>query len=244
MKHCRLLGLISLIVSTQIVAAPCVVAPLTTYTASGFTCEVDSAVFSNFNFFLQNSGGGDVLAEGDITVSPLIEPSIVGLRFSGDFQATGGPNGMGPAEGIRINAYRFFFDVTKPGSIFTDIGSRLNDPFRFAPNPFKFGDIFASNYAANDAALALVHDTDADLTEFDALNSERLSVTADNMIQLAAGASAEGTVAPVGFVSLGSADYLYQYRVLETAVPEPRAWLLSVLGLAGLAVYRRRLLML
>src|SRR5690606_32308291 len=139
--------------------------------------EVDSAIFSNFSFFLQNSGGGDILAEGDITVSPLIEPDIVGLRFSGDFQSTGGPNGMGPAEGIRLNAYRFFFDVTKPGSIFTDIGSRLNDPSGIAPNPFKSGDILALNYAADDAALALVHDTDLDLTEFDALTSERLTVT-------------------------------------------------------------------
>jgi hypothetical protein len=230
-----LLSVILTTITVPLAAAPCVSAALTTYTAAGFSCEVGAAVFSNFSFFLQNSGAGGVLDEGDITVSPLVEPSTVGLRFGGDFQATGGPNGPGPAQGIRVNEYRFFFQVTQPGSIFTSIASRLNDPVRIVQNPLKFGDIFASNLATNDGALALVHDDDPGLTEVTMLNSERLTVPADNMIHLAAGASAEGTIAPVGFTSLSSADYLYTYRELEPVVPEPGTWFLSLTGI-GISV--------
>src|SRR5262245_34795650 len=103
--------------ATSLFGAACVSAPLTTYTAAGFTCEVGTAVFTNFNFQLQNAGGGGVLDEGDITVSPLTAVGTVGLRFAADFTSTGGPNGAGPAEGIRLNEYRFFFDVTRPGSV-------------------------------------------------------------------------------------------------------------------------------
>jgi uncharacterized protein (TIGR03382 family) len=214
-------------------------ASLTTYTAAGFSCEVNSAVFSDFSFFLQNSGGGGVLGQDDITVSPLIEPGIVGLRFAGEFQSTGGPNGPGPAQGIRINEYRFFFDVTRPGSVFTSVGSRLNDPVRIVQNPLKFGNIFASNLAANDGAQSFADDDDPDLTAFETLNTERLVVSVDNLIHLAAGASAEGTVAPVGFVSLASADYLYTYRATGPEVPEPGTWMLGVLGFAVLVAARR-----
>jgi hypothetical protein len=222
----------------SLIAAPCVPASLSTYTAAGFTCEVDSAVFSDFDFLLQNGGAGDVLGEDDITVSPLVEPGAFGLRFAGDFQATGGPNGDGPAEGIRSNEYRFFFSVTRPGSVLTSVGARLNDPLRLVYNPLKFGNIFTANHAANDGAQAFADDDDPDLTEFDTLNSERVFVNADNLLQLAAGASGEGTVAPVGFASLGSADYLYTYREVAV-VPEPGTWGLGLVGVVVLAVVRR-----
>jgi hypothetical protein len=231
--------IVTILSGTSLFGAACVPSPLSTYTAAGFSCEVGTAVFSNFDFQLQNAGGGGVLDEGDITVSPLLGVGFVGLNFAGDFESTGGPNGAGPAEGIRVNAYRFFFDVTRPGSVFTSVGAELNDPLRIAPNPLKFGDIFASNYAANDAALAIVHDTDPDLSEFDTLNSERAVINADTMIQLAAGASAVGTTSPVGFVSLSSADFLYTYRELDSPVPEPGTWVLSLSSLAALLVFRR-----
>jgi hypothetical protein len=229
----------SVIIAVPLSAAPCVSAPLTTYTAVGFSCEVNSAIFSNFGFFLQNSGGGDVLGEGDITVSPVIEPGIVGLRFAGEFQATGGPNGPGPAQGIRINEYRFFFDVSRPASMFTSVGSRLNDPLRIVQNPLKFGNIFASNLATNDGAQSFAEDDDPDLTDFDTLNSERIVVFGDNLIHLAAGASAEGTVAPVGFVSLSSADYLYTYREVGPEIPEPSTWVLCLSSFVVMVVLRR-----
>lgn len=240
MKHYYLLGLIALAAATPTIAAPCVSAALNTYTAAGFTCEVDSAIFSDFNFVVQTSGAGDILDESDITVAPIIEMGIVGLSFSGDFQSTGGPNGMGPAEGNRTNEYRFFFEVTRPGSIFTAVGSRLNDPVRIVQNPLKFGSIFATNYATNDGAQSFAFDTDADLTDFATLNTERLTVPVDNIIHLTAGASAAGTIAPVGFASLESADFLYEYRVLDAEIPEPSTWALCISGLGVMAFYRRR----
>jgi hypothetical protein len=234
-----LLLICSIFSLTSMVGAPCVSAPLSTYTAAGFSCDVDSAVFSDFSFFLQNGGGGDILGEDDITVSPVIEMGIIGLRFSGEFQSTGGPDGPGPAQGIRINEYRFFFEVTRPGSVFTSVGSRLNDPVRIVQNPLKFGNIFASNQASNDGAQSFADDDDPDLTEFDTLNSERVVVTADNLIHLAAGASAEGTVAPVGFASLASADYLYTYREVTPEIPEPSTWMLVLSSVAVLILGRR-----
>jgi hypothetical protein len=225
--------------ATSLFGAACVSAPLSTYTVLGFTCEVGTAVFSDFEFQLQNAGGGGILDEDDITVSPLIAVGTVGLRFAADFTSTGGPNGAGPAEGIRVNEYRFFFDVTRPGSVLTSVGAIMNDPDRLAPNPLKIGNIIASNYAANDAALAIADDDDADLTDFDTLNSERVLVNADTMIHLAAGASAAGTTTPVGTASLSSADFLFTYRELDSPVPEPGTWVLSLSSLAALLVYRR-----
>jgi hypothetical protein len=231
--------MVASLVTVPLTAAPCLSGPFSTYTAAGFSCEVNSATFSNFSLFLQNDGGGDILGEGDITVSPLIEPGIVGLRFAGEFQATGAANGPGPAQGIRINEYRIFFEVTRPGSVFTSVGSRLNDPLRIVQNPLKFGNIFASNFATNDGAQSFADDDDPDLTEFVNLNSERMVVPVDNLIHLAAGASAEGTVAPVGFVSLSSADYLYTYREVGPAIPEPSTWALCLLSFAALTALRR-----
>lgn len=240
MKHYHLLGFISLAAATPLMAAPCVSAPLNTYTSAGFTCEVDSAIFSNFDFTVQTAGGGDILGESDITVSPIVEMGIVGLRFSGVFQSTGGPDGPGVAQGNRTNEYRFFFDVTRPGSIFTAVGSRLNDPLRVVQNPLKFGSIFATNYATNDGAQAFAFDTDVDLTDFATLNTERLVVPVDNFIHLTAGASAAGTMAPVGFASLASADFLYEYRNLDVVVPEPSTWALFISGIGLIALSRLR----
>lgn len=229
----------SMIALIPVKAGPCVPATLTTYTSAGFSCEVNLAIFSDFGFFLQESQGGDMLSAGDITVSPIVEPGIVGLRFAGDFQSTGGPNGPAPAQGIRVNDYRFFFEVTRPGSMFTSGGSRLNDPVRIVQNPLKFGSIFASNYASNDGAQSFAFDDDPDLTDFDTLNSERVVISADNHIFLAAGASAAGTAAPVGFASLSSADYLYTYKEDDTVIPEPGTWATFLFGLAALAAVHR-----
>lgn len=237
----RLILLVAAIVFAAFssIAAPCLPAPLSTYTAAGFTCEVDAAVFSDFSFFLQNDDAGDVLGEDDITVSPLTEAGAVGLRFSGAFQATGGPDEPSAAGGIQINEYRFFFEVTRAGSVLTSVISTLNDPQRVVYNPLKFGNIFASNNATNDGALSIADDDDPDLTDDDTLNSERLFVTADTLIHLAAGASAEGTVAPVGYASISSADFLFGYRELPPEVPEPGSWLMGLSAIACLAGYHR-----
>lgn len=242
MKISCVILLTSFVTALPLAAAPCVSASLSTYTAAGFSCEVNAATFSNFSFFLQNNGAGNLLNEGSINVSPLVEPGVVGLRFAGNFQATGGPNGPGPAEGIRVNEYRFFFGVTRSDSIFTAVGARLNNPVRIVQNPLKFGSIFASNLATNDAGLAIALDTDPDLTDLANLNSERVTIPVDNLISLSAGASASGTTSPVGFASLSSADYLFAYRDIAPVVPEPATAALLLLGFAALVTVRRCIL--
>jgi hypothetical protein len=219
----RLLFFSALFITLPAWSAPCGIAPLSDYLAPGFTCEVDAAMFSNFDFFLQNDTSDTVaLTPDEIEVSPLSLPGQVGLRVAGAFEALGAINGPGPAEGLRNIEYRFFFDVIKPGSQFISVRSALNNPLRLAPNPLKFGNIFASNQAANDGALSIADDDDPDLTDTDLLNSPRLIVAADELLHLTAGASAIGTTTPVGFVSVSSADYLFGHEVL---VPEPMtAW--------------------
>ncbi len=216
--------------------APCTVAPLSDYLALDFACEVDSAIFSDFDFFLQNDTSDTVaLTPDEIEVSPLNLPGQVGLRFAGVFEALGGINGPGPAEGLRNIEYRFFFEVTKPGSQFISVTSALNDPLRIAPNPLKFGNIFAANQAANDGALAIADDDDPDLTDTDVLNTPRLTVVADELLHLSAGASASGTTTPVGFVSVSSADYLFGHEIV---VPEPRTALTLLSGACFFAALR------
>lgn len=226
------------VMSSDVQAAPCAAGPYSGYTVAGFSCEVDGASFSNFSFFLQASGAGNVLTTDDIIVSPVTGVDTVGLRFSGDFSATGAANGVGPAEGIRINAYRFFYDVTRPGSVFTDIGVELTNPSRFAPNPLKFGGIQGFNLAANDAALAIADDLGGGLLDFTALNADRLVVMSDNTLQLAGGASAAGTALPVGFAEVDAVDFLYVYRVEE--VPTPASLLLLGTGLIALGLGGRK----
>lgn len=228
-----LVVLSAFIFSTAGIAAPCVVAPLSNYLLAGFSCDVNSAVFSDFDFLLQNDTSSTVaLTPAQIQVSPVSSPGQVGLRFSGDFEALGAENGPGPAEGLRNITYRFFFDVTRPGSQFVSVGAILHDPVRLAPNPLKFGDIFASNLAANDAALAIANDDDPDLSDMVMLNSPRLTVAADDQLLLTAGASAVGTTMPVGFVSASSADYLFGYQVI---IPEPDTSIMLLSGVALLA---------
>lgn len=217
-------------------AAPCTVAPLSNYIVAGFTCDVNSAIFSDFDFFLQNDSSPTVaLTAAQIEVSPLSSAGQVGLRFAGDFEALGAENGPGPAEGIRNITYRFMFDVTRPGSQFVSVGAVLHDPVRLAPNPLKFGDIFASNQAANDGALAIANDDDPDLSDTDPLNSPRLTIAADDQLVLTAGASAAGTTTPAGFVSVSSADYLFGYEVI---IPEPGTLSTLFFGVALLVAIR------
>ena len=229
-----LVVLSALVLSTAGICAPCAVAPLSNYLVAGFSCDVNSAVFSDFDFLLQNDSSSTVaLTPAEIQISPLSSPGQVGLRFSGDFEALGAQNGPGPAEGLRNITYRFFFEVTRPGSQFVSVGAVLHDPVRLAPNPLKFGDIFASNQAANDGALAIANDDDPDLSDMDGLNSPRLTVVADDQLLLTAGASAVGTTTPVGFVSASSADYLFGY---EVTIPEPGTSVMLVCAVALLVV--------
>jgi hypothetical protein len=224
---------LALLATVAASAAPlCVSAPLSTYTAAGFECEIDSALFSDFSFFATGSVTTTALDEDEITVSPLSGLNQVGLRFEGDFESTGNPNGPGPAEGNLNVSYRFFFDVDRPFSEFVSATTILNNPFRFSPNPLKFGAVLAGKSIANDGALASVLDTDPDLMETANLNTPRQMIAIDELLSLTGGASAEGTVAPVGFVTLDSVDNLFTY---QTVVPEPGVLSLLAGGMVLLA---------
>lgn len=221
-------------VSCVLQGAPvCVAQPYSNFLAAGFECEIDAAVFSNFSFSSMDSGPNTALAASEITVSPLSSASSVGLRFAADFNASGGANGPGPAQGIFIEAYRFLFQVTRPDSEFVSTTVRLNNPTRFSPNPAKFGAVLSGKVISNDGATAIVDDQDPGLTDTGILNTPRTTIFVDELLQLSGGASAMGTVAPVGNVTLESSDNLFTYQLL---VPEPAAWLMCLVSLAGFLV--------
>lgn len=207
-------------------AAPlCVSGLLSTYTVAGFACEIDGATFSNFSFQGTGSLTTTALDETEITVSPLSGPNEVGLNFAGRFESTGTANSPSPAGGNLAVTYRFMFDVDRPGSEFLAATTAITNPNRFSPNPLKFGGIVVGKNIANDGANAITNDTDPDLMEMTFLFNPRQTIFVDDQVTLIGGASAEGTVAPAGFVTLDSFDNLFLY---EVTVPEPGT--LSLLG--------------
>jgi hypothetical protein len=60
-------------------AEPCITAPVSTYTTSGFSCTVDGLTFSNFSVSPTTSGGGTVTL-GNIT--PFISGDEFGLTLN------------------------------------------------------------------------------------------------------------------------------------------------------------------
>ena len=117
--------------------------------------------------------------------------------------------------------------MTRPGSLFTDATVILNDPTRFSPNPLKFGGVLSAKSISNDGATAITNDQDPDLMDTGALFTPRATITIDELLQLTGGASAAGTRAPVGVVTLDSADNLFAFDV---QTPEPGTWLLCISG--------------
>lgn len=236
----RIISLVALIAGTtlSIGAAPiCVSQSYSNYIVAGFECEINSAVFSNFSFSAMDSGPNVALDASQITVSPLQSGMSVGLRFAGDFNASGGANGPGPAQGIFIEQYRFLYQVTRPDSVFVSTTVHLNNPTRFSPNPAKFGAVLSAKSIANDGVTAITDDQDPDLTDTGFLFTPRTNISVDELLQLAGGASAMGTVAPVGNVTLQSSDNLFAYQLV---VPEPSTSLLCIGGVTLLILLRRR----
>lgn len=211
-------------------APVCVAQPYSNFLVPGFECEINAALFSNFSFSSMDSGPNTALDASQITVSPLSSAPSIGLRFAADFNASGGPNGPGPAQGVFIEQYRFLYQVTRPDSAFVSTTVRLNNPTRFSPNPAKFGGVLSGKVISNDGATAIVNDQDVDLTDTGILNMPRTSIFVDELLQLSGGASAMGTVAPVGNVTLESSDNLFTYQLV---VPEPSTWLLCLVGSAA-----------
>jgi hypothetical protein len=98
-------ALIASLGATQVWATPtnqCPTTPtaLTTYLASGFTCEVGDKIFSNFSYTDSSQGGALAIAAGSVTVETLgsltgIDPAEVssaniGLQFSAGWTALAG----------------------------------------------------------------------------------------------------------------------------------------------------------
>lgn len=208
-------------------AAPiCVAATYNTYTAAGFECEIDGAIFNNFSF-PPTSASGD-LAASDILVTPLSGPNAVGLRFTAPFSATGAANGAGPAEGLVSEQYRFFFDVTLGGGVFTNATASIAGGSLFSPNPAKFGGYFVGLVVDNDGAGAFPNASTPGQSETVALNTARSFISIDTLAQVTGGASAS-SVAPFGVAEFDSFDNIFTYSL--NPVPEP-----ATAGLIGAAL--------
>jgi hypothetical protein len=69
--------------------APCVVASVATYQASGFQCTVEGYTFEDFTFSDSETGGATLLTPSQITVNPTFStPNSVAFQFFGDFATT------------------------------------------------------------------------------------------------------------------------------------------------------------
>lgn len=233
----RLPFLAILAVSAASAAPLCVSGSLSTYLVGGFECEIDGATFNNFGFQATGSITTTALDDTQITVSPLSGPNQVGLNFAGRFESTGTANSPSPAGGNLAVTYRFMFDVDRPGSEFLAATTAITNPNRFSPNPLKFGGITVGKNIANDGANAITSDTDPDLMEMTFLFNPRQTIFVDDQVTLVGGASAEGTTAPAGFVTLDSFDNLFLYEVI---VPEPGTFSLLGGGAMLLLLLRRR----
>ncbi len=232
---------VALAAASPAAAAPmCASAALSNYLAAGFECEIDSAVFSNFSFF---TGGGvsvPKLGAGEITVSPISAANQVGLRFSGAFEAEGGPNGPGPAEGNRVAQYRFIYDVTRANSLFFDATSVIDPGYTYTfVNDLKFGAIVLGRSINNDgaSASAIGNKNTVDRIDTTLLFTPRESIGVDDLFTLTGGASLPGTTSPVGFVSAGYIENIFSYQ--SEAIPEPATWSM-LLGAGSLLLLLRR----
>jgi len=133
-------------------AAPCVSAPVATYTAAGFSCNVDAFTFSNIVVNTTVSNGGSVILGNFTPVNPLpgefglllnytaIAPAanstaditwsynVVGVPFIGDafLALAGNTTGSGQAQVSEILSNGVTLSLNAPGSttaVFTPVTS-------------------------------------------------------------------------------------------------------------------------
>src|SRR5262249_768435 len=96
--------------------AACVTAPVSTYTASGFSCSVGDKTFNDFMvFFFLSIGNASVTFN---TISPFISDNQIGLQLSLDAHA-------GPGSGINSIDLFWSYTVSSQSSI-TDALLQLN----------------------------------------------------------------------------------------------------------------------
>ncbi len=83
------LGLTSLPSKVFASPAPCAVASVLTYQASGFQCTIEGYTFEDFMFIDSGSPGATLLTPDQITVNPTFStPNSVAFQFFGDFATT------------------------------------------------------------------------------------------------------------------------------------------------------------
>jgi hypothetical protein len=216
-------------------AITCPTASYATYTAAGFSCEIDGAFFSNFSFPATPNGGD--LMESDISVSPLSALNSAGLRFTAGFSATGTFNGPGGSEGQVAEQYRFFYNVSVPGGLFTDVTARIAGGSLFSPNPQKPSGYFVGLVVANDGAGAFVLDDTLGQTDTQALNTARTNISIDTTAQVGGGASVSPAAGPFGVGEFDSFDNVFLFQPAE--VPEPKSMAMMMVAATVMLIRKR-----
>jgi hypothetical protein len=218
------------VASSANAAITCVAGTYDTYTAAGFECEIDGAVFSNFSFPATPNGGD--LEESDILVTPLSGPNFVGLRFTANFSATGGANGAGMFEGQVAEQYRFFYHINLAGGEFFNATVDIDGGSTFNPNPSKPSGYLVGLSVANDGAGASVLQNTPGQTDTGTLFTARSFISIDTLAQVIGGASAS-QVAPFGVGEFDSFDNTFEYELDDVIIPEPGTAALMLVGLAA-----------
>jgi hypothetical protein len=100
LKVSSLVGFAAALIATPLLgspawSAPCVLAPVATYTASGFSCNVDGVTFSNITIVPTITAGSGVLSFADI--QPFSSGGESGLQL--DFFASAGTSTNGTNTG-------------------------------------------------------------------------------------------------------------------------------------------------
>ena len=229
----RLWGLL-LAASPALWAAPmCTNTTLNTYTASGYTCQIGNAVFSNFSYN-DDVGLGltddldPVVAASDVTVNAGSSLFVPELMFSASttgfpWQASGGfQNQITLAYTVTVPSTTPIEDsfVDLSGSVQNKGGlpSNITSTFNFSPS---FNKLTPSLNPSNcgPAATTCMSTVSADLAI-----ASLLQITVTDVITLDSGGFAD---------SSPNVTTLTEFDQSFGEVPEPSAWLAVAFGLAA-----------
>ena len=111
-----------LLSGTSLIAAPCLIAPLSTYTTAGFSCTLDLFTYKEFFFGVTSSSPGysPLLAAG-ILVTPTFTPLTTGNRLTMNFSSQGfGVNGTD------FVTYDIRYNIDPPPDIIIETDDLLN----------------------------------------------------------------------------------------------------------------------
>lgn len=223
----------------SLIAGPCTSAPLSTYTATGFSCNLDIFTFKGFFFGVVSSSSGYApLAASSITVGPTLTQTANGNVLGLGFSSTGFS-----VTGSEFVTYDIRYNIDPPPDIIIETEDRLSTNTPVAPglvdiltNVCVGGNwiIGASATCDSRAGARLLHVfhngtpvVPGGIQLFDSTTFPGVHLLGlDNFITLRAnGASSSFT----GLTNNAS-----------TAAPEPAAMALVLSGLALMAVRRLR----